>query len=293
MARHAARTPRIVAVIPALDEAGYIGEVVTALGELRDEGRLDRLLVVDGGSTDATAEIAAAGGAEVVAAADLAPSLGTVLGKGDSMWRAASLLADGDVAVFLDGDVQMDFERAITELSGPLLGSPHVQLVKGSFERIDRTGAPLKGGRVTESVARPLIAALASELSDVAEPLSGQIGIRSSTLRRLSILTGYGVDLGILLDVHDAFGRSAIAQADLGTLVNSVGPDEKLEEMAHDVVAAALLRRGGHTFPQDRAEQMFGWCRTRLVERPPWEPKPLNEAERSTPSSVAPPQRWS
>jgi hypothetical protein len=60
---------RVAAIIPALDEEGAIGGVVEALRALRhDDGRpwVDRVVVADNGSRDATAERARSAGAEVV-----------------------------------------------------------------------------------------------------------------------------------------------------------------------------------------------------------------------------------
>jgi cellulose synthase/poly-beta-1,6-N-acetylglucosamine synthase-like glycosyltransferase len=57
--------PRIVAVIPALDEAPSIGRVVETLREGRSAA-LHRIVVVDNGSTDGTGEIALRAGASVV-----------------------------------------------------------------------------------------------------------------------------------------------------------------------------------------------------------------------------------
>ena len=63
---------------------------------------IDQVVVVDD-STDGTAEIARALGAEVFDQEQLAPELGPVLGKGDAMWRALPALT-GEVVCFLDAD---------------------------------------------------------------------------------------------------------------------------------------------------------------------------------------------
>ena len=60
-------------------------------------------MVVDAASPDGTAEVAARAGAEVWQEAELLPSFGPVLGKGDAMWRALSAL-DSDVVCFIDAD---------------------------------------------------------------------------------------------------------------------------------------------------------------------------------------------
>lgn len=56
--------PRLRIVIPVLDEADTIGVRIAALRDLRDRGA--HVVVVDGGSADATAEVAHATGVEVI-----------------------------------------------------------------------------------------------------------------------------------------------------------------------------------------------------------------------------------
>ena len=58
---------RILAVVPALNEAGAVGHLVREIHDAAERLKLDlSVVVVDDGSTDATAEQAAAAGARVV-----------------------------------------------------------------------------------------------------------------------------------------------------------------------------------------------------------------------------------
>jgi len=87
---------KIVAVIPAYNEAATIRDVATrALGFAND------VIVVNDGSTDATAAALESVGVTLV-------SNPTNLGKGASLWRGFALaLADGaDAVITLDGDAQ-------------------------------------------------------------------------------------------------------------------------------------------------------------------------------------------
>src|ERR1700759_358956 len=86
--------------LPARDEAETIGPILRELMPLREAGVVDQVVVVDR-SSDGTGEIARRLGAEVHCQEDLLPQLGPVLGKGDAMWRALSVL-QGDVICFLD-----------------------------------------------------------------------------------------------------------------------------------------------------------------------------------------------
>jgi len=81
-------------VIPCLDEEEAIGSLVARLWQVLDRSS-DRVLVVDNGSRDRTAEVARAAGAEVVSEAR----------RGYGRACRAGLVAAGDgIAVFLDGD---------------------------------------------------------------------------------------------------------------------------------------------------------------------------------------------
>lgn len=86
--------PRIVVVIPALDEAGNIGEVVRSLHAAHDVA----VVVVDNGSTDATGAVARAAGAVVVA--EPRRGYGFACARGV---REARVL-DAGIVVFIDGD---------------------------------------------------------------------------------------------------------------------------------------------------------------------------------------------
>lgn len=94
-------------IIPALNEAESIGFVV---GEM-PWGSIAECIVVDNGSTDATAAIAAAGGARVVPAAR---------GYGSAcMAGVAAASAHSDILVFMDGDGS-DIVSALPLLVGPI-----------------------------------------------------------------------------------------------------------------------------------------------------------------------------
>ena len=180
------------------------------------EGIVDQVVVVDD-STDGTGEIARDLGAEVHDQEALWPEHGPVLGKGDAMWRALRVLR-GEIVCFVDADSEEFGSHFVRGLVGPLLCTPAISFVKGFYRRPLRHGEttfPDGGGRVTELTARPLLNMFYPELAAVQQPLVGEIAARRDALERLPFVTGYGVDIALLIDAYTVLGLDAIAQADL------------------------------------------------------------------------------
>src|SRR3954465_6095983 len=165
--------------VPPRDEAATIGSVVEPLVQLREQGVVDQVVVVDA-SGDGTGAIASRLGAEVYAQAGLMPSFGRVLGKGDAMWRSLSVLR-GDVVCFVDADTERFGAHFASGLVGPLVMDQSVQFVKGFYRRPFRLGdavAPEGGGRVTELTARPALELFYPQLAALPQPLPGEIAAR-------------------------------------------------------------------------------------------------------------------
>jgi glucosyl-3-phosphoglycerate synthase len=260
----AARDESISVCVPAREEAATIGGVVGPLVALRDAGVVDQVVVLDADSRDGTGAIAAAAGAEVYRQGALAPDFGPVVGKGDAMWRALTVLT-GDLVCFVDGDTEDFDERFACGLLGPLVCEPRVQFVKGFFRRPFRAAgvvAASGGGRVTELTARPLLHAFYPQLEAFHQPLAGEMAARRELLERLSFCTGYAVETGLLLDVHADVGLAAMAQVDLDVRQNRHQPLEDLAPMAAAVLAAVRSRL-------KREGRLLDGCREPLLERPP------------------------
>ena len=242
---------RISVVLPARDEESTVGQIVTALRtELMDRIPLiDELVVVDSHSTDATATVAADAGARVVAQGEILPAVGDVPGKGEALWKSLAA-TDGDIVTFLDADLrEFDTDFAVG-LLGPLLTEPGVVFCKGAFDRpLDdgRTVLPAGGGRVTELVARPLLATYWPALTGFVQPLGGEYAGTRRALEAIPFAGAYGVDIGILIDLHELYGLDALAQVDLGRRVHRNSPDSALSVMAMHQHLAVLerLRRHG------------------------------------------------
>ncbi|HVL26764.1 MAG TPA: glucosyl-3-phosphoglycerate synthase [Acidimicrobiales bacterium] len=224
----AAKGGRSVSVcLPARDEEETVGEIVARITEL--EGVVDEIVVVDDGSTDATAERAAAAGAVVVRSAGR--------GKGDALWRSV-LASKGDVLAFCDADLRHFDNRFVLGLVGPLLADGRLGFVKASYAR------PHGGGRVTELLARPLIDLLLPEVARFDQPLAGEFAGRRHVLEALPFVEGYGVDLGLLVDAVRLLGHDGVAQVDLGERHHRNRPLAELAPQAREVAAVALDRAG-------------------------------------------------
>lgn len=199
--------------LPARDEASTVGPIVRALREdLLSTGAIDEIVVLDDHSVDETATIARDAGALVRQAADVLPAFGGAHGKGEALWKSLHVTS-GDIVLWCDSDITEFGSRFVTGLLGPLLCEPGVDLAKGYYRRPQREREG--GGRVTELVARPLLSLYYPQLAALHQPLSGEYGGRREVLERLPFFRGYGVDIGLLIDLAEHFGLGGLVQVDL------------------------------------------------------------------------------
>jgi glucosyl-3-phosphoglycerate synthase len=235
--------------LPARECAETVGHIIGALAELRRAGAIDEIVVVDAASADGTAAAARRAGAIVCQEAELMPAFGPVLGKGDAMWRALSVLT-GELVCFLDADTEGFSGHFVTGLLGPLVCEPGISFAKGSYRRPIVQGGVEDadgGGRVNRLTARPALRVFYPELGEVRQPLAGEVAARRQLLEGLPFATGYGVEIAMLIDVWREHGLEAIAQVDLGEHHNRHQPLSALAPMAGTVLAtlAGRLEREG------------------------------------------------
>jgi glucosyl-3-phosphoglycerate synthase len=245
LAEQKARHDHVVSVcLPARDEAHTVGTIVEDIRRSLVEraGLVDEILVVDDHSSDATAAVARAAGARVVVVDEVLPDLGPGEGKGEALWKSVAA-ARGDLIVWCDADITDFGPRFVVGLVGPLLSRADIGFVKGFYDRPTSESAH-GGGRVTELMARPAIAAMFPHLGSIVQPLSGEYAGRRSLLERLPFVQGYGVDLGLLIDISELEGTEVIAQVDLGTRRHRNRPLEELGPQALAVLQTALRRAG-------------------------------------------------
>ena len=238
------RTVSVSVCLPARECAGTVGSIVGELAKLRQAGAIDEIVVVDAASRDGTAAAAQRAGAVVHQEGQLLAHLGPALGKGDAMWRALSVL-EGEVVCYLDADTEGFSANFATGLLGPLVCEEGVEFVKAFYRRpLEQGGTSLPegGGRVNHLLARPALALFYPELSAVRQPLAGEVAARRGLLERLPFATGYGVEIGMLIDVWRELGLGAIAQVDLEVHRNRHQPLAALTPMAHTVLATIARR---------------------------------------------------
>ncbi len=270
----------ISVVLPALNEEDTVESVIDSISPLLG-GLVDELIVIDSGSTDDTEIRAIAAGARVVTREQALPEVTPRPGKGEVLWRSLAA-THGDFVVFIDSDLIGPHPMFVPWLVGPLLTGDGLHLVK-SFYRRPLQGGELNGnegatggGRVTELVARPLLAALRPELGCVLQPLGGEYAASRELLMSVPFAPGYGVEIGLLVDTYDRLGLDAIAQVNLGVRAHRNRSLAELGVMSRQVIATLLSRCGvpdsGIGLTQFFADGEAYTSRTSpvsLVDRPP------------------------
>ncbi|MFB7863784.1 MULTISPECIES: glucosyl-3-phosphoglycerate synthase [unclassified Streptomyces] len=248
----AKRGTKVSVVLPALNEEATVGAIVSVIRhELMTPAvpLVDELVVIDSGSTDRTAEVAAAAGARVVARDEILPRIPAVPGKGEVLWRSL-MVTSGDVVCFVDADLRDFSADFVTGIVGPLLTDPDVDFVKAMYDRplgaefdgLTSGRPPGQGGRVTELVARPLLNLHWPRLAGFVQPLGGEYAARRSLLERLPFPVGYGVELGLLVDALHTVGLDALAQVDVGVRKHRHQDGLALGRMAAAIYRTAQLR---------------------------------------------------
>jgi glycosyltransferase involved in cell wall biosynthesis len=216
----------ISVIIPALDEERTIGKVVRFcyLHPLVTE-----VIVVDDNSADKTVEKALYAGAKVIHSAKR--------GKGISM-KEGIASSQNEIIAFLDGDIDPYPMDTIDHLVQPILQGD-ADFVKGAFDR--------NAGRVTELVARPLLSLLYPDLATFNQPLGGMIAGRKMLFEQIDFLHDYGVDIGILIDMHQM--QAKIIEVNIGFIRNKSKPWNSLAKMSTEVTSAIIGKALSHKSP--------------------------------------------
>jgi len=209
----------ISVIIPTLNEQTTISHVVQLV---KKSPSVTEILVIDDRSLDNTIKNAKSEKVKVYTS--------TKLGKGASM-RDGMLLAANEIIVYLDADITTYPENIIDLLTDPIR-TDQADFVKSFFDR--------QAGRVTELVAKPLLSLLFPELAHYSQPLSGMIAGKKSNFERVAFENDYGVDVGLLIDMHHLNAR--ISEINIGYIENRMQSWEQLAQMSVEVSRAILKR---------------------------------------------------
>ncbi len=245
--------------LPALNEETTVGKVIELLKyeTMQKVPLVDEIVLIDSNSSDHTREIAQNLGIPVFIHQQLLPECGPRSGKGEALWKSL-FVTRGDIILWIDTDITNIHPRFVYGLLGPLLNNPQIAFVKGFYRRPLKVGDKLQvggGGRVTELTARPLLNLFFPELSGIVQPLSGEYGGRRTALENLPFFSGYGVEIGLLIDIYEKFGLHSIAQVDLQERIHHNQPLEALGKMSFAIIQA-VSRKLEHRFNRSILEEV-------------------------------------
>jgi len=209
----------VTVIIPALNEEKTIRQVISLVSS---SPVTNEVLVIDDKSFDNTIKQSRLPKVRIYTS--------PIIGKGASM-RDGMLLAKNEVLVYIDADILTYPPNIVELLSDPIIKG-EADFVKSCFSR--------QAGRVTELVAKPLLTILFPDLTSFSQPLSGMIAGKKSWFKKIEFENDYGVDIGILLDMHTLGAR--IKEVNIGYIENRMQTWEQLAKMSREVSRAILKR---------------------------------------------------
>lgn len=259
----------IAVCIPALNESQTIGEICESISRndwSKNAAHFEiDLVVIDGGSTDGTVEIAESAGARVVGPPEKP-------GKGAALYESV-IQTEAEIIVWCDADLLSFTPEIITKLATPLIDNSKIMLVKGFYENRKLGEQENAGGRTSWLMARPLLSLLFQEIAHIKEPLSGEYSIRRQAAEQVPFVCNYGVELGLLIDINKKFGAESIAEVGLGTREHTNRPLQDLCIQALEILQTALHK--AEVLDDKEAEKLF----SSVLQRPNFENQEVNFLE--------------
>lgn len=222
---------KIIVIFPTKNEEDTIEHAITTAKKSRYS---PEVIVVDAYSSDATAEKANKVGARVVQQDDrLFPAKGIAMKKGLN----EAISSNADIIVFLDADIKNLTPEWIDKL---VEGCGNCDMSRGYYERHTRD-AP-----VTKLIAKPMIHVFFPELSNIEQPLSGEVCARIEVWKNLlekNAPDGWGIDVWFLIEA--AMSGYQIKEIFLGNKEHTSFEDYredvgKLAKMAEQVEFAII-----------------------------------------------------
>lgn len=230
-------------VVHSLNDEETVGKVINTLQDflVSNLPLLDEVILVDSNSEDRTREIASQFGVPVYIAQSVLPNYGSRWGRGDALWKSL-YCTQGDLIIWISADIVNIHPRFVYGLIGPLISHPELNFVKGFYLRPQKVGKRIQvgGGEGVSEFTRPLLNLFYPELSGIVQPLSNEFGGRRQALEQLPFFSGYGVDVGLLIEILSKFGLSSMAQVDLIERIDHNQPVQALSKMSFDIMQAVL-----------------------------------------------------
>lgn len=238
-------------VMPTLNEEDNVGLILTTIIQKLNKKNqlLDEIVLIDGGSTDNTLEIVHDLSKKykilkIVEEKNVLPNYVCKKGKGNQLWKGL-YVSEGSIVLYCDSDLKNFDIRMIYGLIGPLLTSS-VKFIKGFYERplvlSDQVQKSNEGGRVTELCARPMLNLLYPGLSGFVQPLGGEYGGYRDVLENVEYMTGYGVEVNMLIDILEKYGLNIMGQVDLLKREHRHQNTNALSKMSF-IIMNTILRR--------------------------------------------------
>lgn len=236
---------KISLCFPALNEALTIGNILKIVKhEVLEPGLVDEVVVIDSDSMDDTAKIASSLGFNVYQHKDILSAYGSYRGKGEALWKSLHILK-GDIIAWCDSDIKDFSPRFIYGILGPLILREDISFVKAFYRRPLKIGSSYmkgEGGRVTEILARPILNLYYPELSRLYQPLSGEYAGRRETFEAIPFQTGYGVEIGMIIDLFEKFGLGSIAQVNVLRRAHRNQPLSSLSKMSFGIMQTIIRK---------------------------------------------------
>ncbi|MGO8672178.1 MAG: glycosyltransferase [Capsulimonadaceae bacterium] len=215
---------QVCALIPAYNEAARIGATVDALKSI---GVVDRVVVVDDGSTDETASVAKSAGADTVLSQPNA-------GKGAALSAAYRAAADSEVFLLLDADLGVSAAEAIKLVEPIRAGRADMTIgVLPPDPKFAASGRSGGAGRVVRLASEGIHRLTGQSLR---QPLSGQRCVRGVVLEALRpgqdadlFAAGFGVEvaltvgalrLGYRVEEVDTWFRHNVTASDMAGILH-------------------------------------------------------------------------
>lgn len=208
-------------IVPARNEVQTIGRVV---GQLREMAGIAEVVVIDNGSTDATAARAEAAGARVVTEAR--PGMGHAV-------RSGIVAARHDWVMKLDADLDK-FDLSLFARMQNARGHG-IGLVKGAWND------PEDDMPMTRLLVRPALARMFPGLAHLTAPNSGIYLFDKSRIAHAELVGTYAVDIDVMLRTHAA--GAGVTEVDIGRIVHDARDPRHYAGMAEQIFGFFLSRQ--------------------------------------------------